>query len=120
MSSQGLVGNFQHVLSNKMMRDRWLGYFGRLIVILVALSFAFFPIVWIVSAAFNETGTLNTQKLIPAKAGTGNFNTLLNSNLYPFKTWIWNSIKVSSITAILAVLISALGAYAFSRFRFID
>lgn len=118
MSSRSMTGNFQYILTNKMVRDRWLGYFGRLIIILVALAFAFFPIIWIASAAFNETGTLNTQKLIPAKAGTGNFSTLLNSDLYPFKRWMWNSIKVSSITAILSVLISALGAYAFSRFRF--
>jgi arabinogalactan oligomer/maltooligosaccharide transport system permease protein len=118
MSSRSLTENFQFILSNKMVRDRWLGYFGRLLIVFVALCFAFFPIIWIMSAAFNETGTLNTQTLIPAKAGTGNFSTLLNSDLYPFQRWMWNSIKVSSITTVLSVLVSAMGAYAFSRFRF--
>ena len=103
---------------NKMARDRWLGYLGRLLLIILALAFAFFPILWIASASFNETGTLNTQKLIPRNFGLENYDRLLHNDLHPFKLWMWNSIKVSSITAVLSVTISALGAYAFSRFRF--
>ncbi|MBI5960097.1 MAG: sugar ABC transporter permease [Chloroflexi bacterium] len=111
-------GSIQYILANKMVRDRWLGYLGRLIIVLAALSFAFFPIIWIASAAFDETGTLNTQRLIPRQAGTENFDTLLSSDIHPFEKWIFNSIKVASISALLGVTISALGAYAFSRFRF--
>ncbi len=103
---------------NKRARDRWLGYLGRLALVVLALFFAFFPILWIASASFNETGTLNTQRLIPRNFGTGNYDRLLNNDLHPFQLWMWNSIKVSSITAVLSVLVSALGAYAFSRFRF--
>ncbi len=118
MSNRSTTGNIQYILANKMVRDRWLGYFGRLIIVGFALFFAFFPLVWIASAAFNNTGTLNTQNLIPKNAGTDNFKDLFNDDIHPFKTWMWNSIKVASITSILGVLISALGAYAFSRFRF--
>jgi ABC-type maltose transport system permease subunit len=118
MSSRSLSGNFNYVLTNKMVRDRWLGYFGRLLIIVVALLFAYFPIVWIGSASVNETGTLNTQRLVPAKFGLNNYHELVNSDIHPFQTWMWNSIKVASITSILSVLIGALGAYAFSRFRF--
>jgi arabinogalactan oligomer/maltooligosaccharide transport system permease protein len=118
MSSRSLSGNLNYVLTNKMVRDRWLGYFGRLLIIAAALLFAYFPIVWIASASVNETGTLNTQRLVPAKFGFNNFHELVNSDIHPFQTWIWNSIKVASITSILSVMISALGAYAFSRFRF--
>jgi ABC-type maltose transport system permease subunit len=118
MSNRGLAGNIQYILANRMARERWLGYFARLIIIFAALSFAFFPIIWIASAAFDETGTLNTQRLIPRQAGTENFDTLLNSDIHPFGKWIVNSVKVASISAILGVTISALGAYAFSRFRF--
>ncbi|MCL4237965.1 MAG: sugar ABC transporter permease [Anaerolineae bacterium] len=84
----------------------------------MALFFAFFPILWIASASFDETGTLNTQRLIPRTSGLGNYDTLLTSNIHPFGTWMWNSIKIASITAILTVLVSAISAYAFSRFRF--
>ena len=106
------------IMSNKMKRDRWLGYFGRLLIVFLALAFAFFPVIWIASASLNETGTLNTQKLIPTKAGLENYRTLLDSDVHPFATWMWNSIKVSVITAVLTVFVCALGAYAFSRFRF--
>lgn len=112
------MSNMSYVLENKMARDRWLNYLVRLVVILLALSFAFFPIIWVVSASFDQTGSLNTQKLIPHNFGDGNYDKLLSSDIHPFKTWIWNSIKVSSIASILSVMISALGAYGFSRFRF--
>ncbi|HVO70247.1 MAG TPA: sugar ABC transporter permease, partial [Aggregatilineaceae bacterium] len=84
----------------------------------LAMCFAFFPIIWIVSASVNETGTLNTQTLVPPKFGFQNYQDLVNSDLYPFQRWLENSILVSSVTAILTVLICAMGAYAFSRFRF--
>ncbi len=112
------MSSLSYLRENKMARDRWLNYFARLGIIVLALLFAFFPIVWIASASINEVGTLNTQHLIPKVVGTGNYHELLNSDIHPFKTWMWNSIKVASITAILSVLISAMGAYAFSRFRF--
>ncbi|MCD4685753.1 MAG: sugar ABC transporter permease [Anaerolineae bacterium] len=107
-----------HILENKMVRDRWLNYLLRMVLIVAALAFAFFPIIWIASASVNETGTLNTQRLVPRSAGTDNYKELLDSEIHPFATWMWNSIKVSSITAIVAVMISSWGAYAFSRFRF--
>lgn len=111
-------GQLAYVLQNKMVRDRWLGYFGRLLIVLLALAFALFPILWVVSASFNEVGTLDTQTLIPKVAGFNNYDKLLNNDLHPFSRWMWNSVKVASLTAILSVTISALGAYAFSRFRF--
>jgi arabinogalactan oligomer/maltooligosaccharide transport system permease protein len=118
MSSRSAAVSLNHILTNKMVRDRWLGYFGRLLIVALAMCFAFFPIIWIVSASVNETGTLNTQKLVPPKVGLKNYHDLVNSDLYPFQRWMENSLLVSSITAILTVLICAMGAYAFSRFRF--
>ncbi len=87
-------------------------------VILVALAFALFPVIWIISAALNPAGTLAGQRLLPTNASLVNFTTLLNDPLHPFLRWTWNSVKVSAITAVLAVFVTALSAYAFSRFRF--
>lgn len=47
-----------------------------------------------------------------------NFDTLLNTPRKPYTLWVRNSIIVSSTTSILAVLITSMAAYAFSRFRF--
>lgn len=112
------MSNLSTVMESKMVRDRWLNYLGRLLIVILALMFAFFPILWIASASFDQTGTLNTQRLIPRNSGIENYDTLLASDIHPYAKWMWNSIKVASVTAILSVVISAMGAYAFSRFRF--
>lgn len=98
--------------------NKWVNYGLRMLVVLLAMVYAFFPIVWIVSAAFNPAGTLSTQQLVPPNPGVENFEELLTSDIHPFGTWMFNSVKVAIITSVLAVTISALGAYAFSRFRF--
>jgi ABC-type maltose transport system permease subunit len=82
------------------------------------MAFAIFPILWIISASLNPVGTLASQKFIPDNASIENFITLFNDPIHPFPLWIWNSFKVSTITSVLAVLITALMAYSFSRFRF--
>ncbi len=84
----------------------------------IALVFALFPIIWIISAAFNPSSSMATQSLIPPNASLYNFRELLNSPLHPFMRWVWNSVKVAGITSILAVVITAFTAYSFSRFRF--
>lgn len=99
-------------------RQRSVQFVLRLIIALAAVVFALFPIIWIVSAAFNPSSSMASQRLIPPNASTVNFEELLNDPLHPFFLWMWNSVKVSSITSALAVLITALTAYAFSRFRF--
>lgn len=98
-------------------QGRW-GVILRLIVAVIAIAFALFPIIWIISASFNPTGSLASQKLIPRNASLENYRTLLNDPLHPFFKWVLNSLKVSSITAVLGVISIMLSAYSFSRFRF--
>jgi len=102
-------------------RRRMIGLLLRLAVAILAIIYALFPFLWIVSAAFNPSGSLATQRFIPERASTANFEELLGGqsySLHPYKLWLWNSIKIASIVSILAVFIIALSAYAFSRFRF--
>ena len=90
----------------------------RLILAVILIIFSIFPILWVISAAFNPTGSLATQKLIPAKPGLDNFRELMSSEEFPFWTWFGNSIKVAGITSVLSLSITTIAAYAFSRFRF--
>jgi ABC-type maltose transport system permease subunit len=90
----------------------------RLILAVILITFSLFPILWVVSAAFNPTGSLATQRLIPERLGLDNFRELLSSVEFPFWTWFGNSIKISTITAVLSLGITTIAAYAFSRFRF--
>jgi arabinogalactan oligomer / maltooligosaccharide transport system permease protein len=90
----------------------------RLIVAVILIVFSIFPVLWMISASLNPTGSLATQKLIPDNPGLGNYRTLLTSGEFPFWTWFGNSLKVSIITSVLSLAITTIAAYAFSRFRF--
>jgi len=90
----------------------------RLFISIILIIFSIFPILWMISASFNPTGSLATQTLIPANAGLDNYNELLTSEEFPFWIWLWNSIKVAGITAVFSLSITTIAAYAFSRFRF--
>jgi len=90
----------------------------RLFIAVLLIIFSIFPILWVLSASLNPTGTLATQKLIPENPGFGNYTELLNSTQFPFWTWFGNSFKIASITSVLSLSITTVAAYAFSRFRF--
>lgn len=85
---------------------------------ILASIYALFPIVFIVSSSLDPTNSLAYAGIIPRNASFLNFQRLLNNPIYPFKHWLFNSFKVSSISAILAVLFTGMSAFAFSRFRF--
>ena len=91
---------------------------AQLVVTVIFVTFALFPIIWIFSASLNPTSSMANQQLIPPNASIANYQELLNNPLHPFFLWMWNSVKVSSITAILSVFVTAFTAYSFSRFRF--
>ncbi len=105
-------------LSTSMTVQRRVGLIVRWIIAVILILFSIFPVIWIISASFNTTSSLATQTLIPEKAGLDNYRTLFTSDNFPFKTWIWNSVKITSITTVLSVFITTVAAYAFSRFRF--
>ncbi|HEX8972194.1 sugar ABC transporter permease [Oryzihumus sp.] len=86
---------------------------------IVALLWSLFPIVFILSAALNPSGTLSTSSLLPTKVGMDNFDALFNDQNRPFLEWFKNSMVISTVGALVAVFIGASAAYAFSRMRFV-
>jgi arabinogalactan oligomer / maltooligosaccharide transport system permease protein len=94
-------------------RDVW----WRHVLALVALAFALFPIIFIVSSAFNEAGTLSTSGLWPTRAGTGNFDKLFTDPARPYWTWYRNSLIICVLATLATLSLGAAAAYAFSRLR---
>ena len=90
----------------------------RLFIAVFLIIFSIFPILWVISASFNPTGSLATQTLIPKNPGLDNYRILLTSGEFPFWTWFGNSLKIALITDVLSLSITTIAAYAFSRFRF--
>lgn len=84
----------------------------------LAVFFALFPLIWMISASFDTIGSLSAQKLIPNHPGLENFRTLFGNPDQPYLTWLKNSVIISSANAILQMFIGATAAYALSRFRF--
>lgn len=93
------------------------GVWWRHALALLALAFALFPIVFIVSSAFNNAGTLSTSGLLPTVFGTENFSDLFNDPIRPYWAWYRNSILICGIATLATLFLGASAAYAFSRLR---
>jgi arabinogalactan oligomer/maltooligosaccharide transport system permease protein len=82
---------------------------------ILALIFSIFPILFVISASLNPTGTLSSSTLIPREISLVNYQELFDGS---FPRWFVNSLVIASLGAAISMLISACAAFAFSRFRF--
>ena len=106
--------------------QRLLQNWWRHLVGIIAVVFALFPVAYIASSAFSVDGTLGGASLIPRAVTLDNFRTILSGNVtvagaeneVPYIRWFVNTLGVATATALFTVLLGALAAYAFSRFRF--
>jgi arabinogalactan oligomer/maltooligosaccharide transport system permease protein len=106
---------------------RWANWW-RHGVALIAVAWALFPVAYVVSAAFNEVQGVGGAQLVPDQVTLDNFRELFRGSptadertLVPqphFLRWVANSVIVAGSAALLQVMLGALAAYAFSRFRF--
>jgi arabinogalactan oligomer/maltooligosaccharide transport system permease protein len=103
------------------------GNWWRHLVAIVAVVVCLFPVAYILSASLNANASLTGASLIPSHFTLHNFGFILRGSKATseqtfgsvhFVRWYVNSMIVCFSTAILTVLLGALAAYAFSRFRF--
>ena len=99
-------------------RQEQIGLAGRLLIALVAILFAFYPVIWVLSASLDPSNSMINQTIIPENASLVNFRRLLTNPVHPYLTWYWNTMKIATVSAVLTVFICLISAYAFSRFRF--
>lgn len=98
---------------------RWWREVGwRHLVGIVAIFFALFPVLYIISAAFNPLGTVASTTVIPRDVSLVNFRDLFASPTFPFERWLLNTFIICTAVTIGQLFCSALAAYAFSRYRF--
>ena len=84
----------------------------------VVVAFSVFPLIWMISGAFDVTGQISTQMLIPTHKGLDNFVQLFSNSSKPFLIWARNSMVVAISASAMQVSIGALAAYTLSRHRF--
>jgi arabinogalactan oligomer/maltooligosaccharide transport system permease protein len=102
----------------------------RHLIAVLAVMFALFPILYIINVALNPVGSLSAacppEKtglaaftcLLPSTVSFTNFSDVLTDDLKPYTVWFRNTLTIALTVAIVSTLLSALGAYAFSRLRF--
>jgi arabinogalactan oligomer/maltooligosaccharide transport system permease protein len=95
------------------------GAWWRHALAVVALIWSLFPIVFIVSAALNPAGSLQTSELLPTHVSLSNFTTLFSDDSRPYTSWYRNSLLIAGVGSLCSVFIGACAAFAFSRLRFI-
>jgi arabinogalactan oligomer/maltooligosaccharide transport system permease protein len=105
------------------LKDTW----WRHLVGIGATIVSLFPVVYIVSSAFNADNTVQDAQVIPTHTTLHNFGALLHNNVIantgakqdvPYIHWFLNSMLIAGLTAFATTVLGALAAYAFSRFRF--
>ena len=94
------------------------------ILLLAAVVFALYPILWVVSTALTTGDAVNPQAIPwPASPSLQNFADVIGSPTdegnWLFMRQLGNSLLVAGATAISAVLIATPAAYALSRFEFV-
>lgn len=95
---------------------QWLSTVGwRHLIGVLAVIYAAFPIVYVVSASLTVDGTLTGSNQLFASMSLENFAALNDTK---FWFWMGNTLVISLITALGTVVMGAAAAYAFSRFRF--
>lgn len=106
------------------LRETW----WRHLVGVAALLVALFPIWFVASAAFNRDDSVSGTSFLPTHFTLHNFGAILLNHVQDqsssgyvassFLRWFANMLLVAVGTAFCTVVLGALAAYAFSRFRF--
>lgn len=76
------------------------------------------PVVLVFFSSLKESSTLISTSLIPkfSELSLVNYKRLLTET--PFLRWVWNTVVVSALSSVIAIIVTALAGYAFSRFKF--
>jgi maltose/maltodextrin transport system permease protein len=106
---------------------RWRTFAGHA-VMWIFIAITIFPLLAVVSISLRP-GNFATGSLIPTEISLEHWKLALgipyqaaDGSLvqppFPVPTWLWNSIKIATISAFLIVAISTSAAYAFARMKF--
>ena len=98
---------------------KWFKEFGwRHLVGLVFVTFAIYPILFVLTNSFADFPNLANSKLIPSGFTFEHYELLSGDPLVPYFTWLFNTYKVAFVAGIFNVFLGTLAAFAFSRLQF--
>lgn len=93
-------------------RTLWL----QRIFVWLAVFATLFPIVWIISASLAKGDAFTQTSIFPSEISFDNYKKLIQAT--DFLSWVKNSMIVCMSVSVIQILMTATGAYAFSRMKF--
>ncbi len=85
-------------------------------IIWFAIAVIMFPALWIIMSSFSAGDSFFLSSLFPKKFSLEHYVELFTET--NFTLWVWNSLKMCLIVAIIQLALTTLAAFAFSRMRF--
>ena len=86
------------------------------IIIWITIVVIMFPALWIVMSSFAAGDSFFLSSLFPKKLSLEHYVELFKET--DFVLWVWNSLKMCLLVAVIQLILTSLAAYAFSRLRF--
>lgn len=93
-------------------RNLWISR----VIIWFTMLVVIFPALWIVMSSFSAGDSFFLSSLLPEKLSTEHYVELFRET--NFVLWVWNSLKICLIVAVIQLVLTSLAAYAFARLRF--
>lgn len=127
LTVEGSAGRARHARPRNFIEQtaNWLTWprFIFSLLMLFFLTSILFPFYWMVSSSFKTYAEIGSREpvYVPSALRLDAFNELFDPNnpaFWNFGNNILNSVKVSIPTAIVAVILATLGAYAVARLKF--
>ncbi|MGH3674923.1 MAG: carbohydrate ABC transporter permease [Mycobacterium sp.] len=89
---------------------------GWIVVDILVVIYALFPVLWILSLSLKSTATVKDGKLIPSQVTFDNYKGIFQGEA--FSSALINSIGIGLITTLIAVIVGGMAAYAVARLAF--
>lgn len=88
------------------------------LLLIICVGMTIMPVVLVFFASLKESSSLISTSLLPKwdELSLVNYKRLLTETY--FLRWVWNTVIVSAFSSIIAIIVTALAGYAFSRFHF--
>ena len=97
----------------------WFKEYGwRHLIGLIFVTFAIYPILFVLTNSFADFANLSNSKLIPSGLTLKHYKLLSGDPLVPYFTWLFNTYKVAFVASLFNVFLGTLAAFAFSRLKF--
>jgi multiple sugar transport system permease protein len=97
-------------------RRRWVKPVGLWIAVVLICVFCLFPFYWLINVSLKSGADLAQADLVPPSPTLDNYDSIFKNS--DFTSALRNSVIVTTITTVLALVVGSFAAYALARLRF--